>query len=288
MNAGINKMMQEWTPAWKYGDLVNTMKHTKKYGTTRAQRRGLARCNETTKGKRGYDTNSTSRKRTSSAQVRRRLWQARHMIRSERQRQRFGQALTHRGQVGRGTRDVTKTPPGLTMLHNDDGCTTTAQQDIAARATEYYGRLFGPPQDDDNEDTGYGMNLNELLRRLVGVEHWSHERGRCTMPEKQDDRTRRDFGRGSDGMGGELPVHPHDGGASDGMPRADDGVSGGERRAAKISPKACSDRRGGEHTHPCARTHMPCRARGARRYSSPPNIHMCARPPHPSLLSRPT
>lgn len=44
----VNHMMHEWTPSWKYDDLVNAMNHTKKYGTTRAQRRGRTRRNETT------------------------------------------------------------------------------------------------------------------------------------------------------------------------------------------------------------------------------------------------
>lgn len=58
---------------------------------------------------------------------------------------------------------MTKTPPGLTTLYNDDGSKTIAQQDIAAKATEYHRRLVGPPQTDDYDDTGYDMNLRELL-----------------------------------------------------------------------------------------------------------------------------
>lgn len=44
----INKVMPAWNPCWKYADLVNAIKHTKKYGTMRTQRRGRTRRNETT------------------------------------------------------------------------------------------------------------------------------------------------------------------------------------------------------------------------------------------------
>lgn len=94
-NADINHMMQEWTPVWKYRHLVNPMKYMEKYGMTRAQRRGLARHNETTTEKRARGERHATQTQKHSTQVCRRLWQARCKIRAERQPLRFGQVLTH-------------------------------------------------------------------------------------------------------------------------------------------------------------------------------------------------
>lgn len=104
--------------------------------------------------------------------VRRRLWQARRAIRAERQRQRLGQVLTHLGQGGWGKRDIMKVPPGLTILHNDNGAETAAPQEIAQKATEYYNSLFGPVQDDDGEGPGYGANVHELLHSDYNLWEW--------------------------------------------------------------------------------------------------------------------
>lgn len=36
--------------------------------------------------------------------------------------------------------------------------------DIAEQATEYYGGLFAPTTQDGSQETGYGMDLDDLLR----------------------------------------------------------------------------------------------------------------------------
>lgn len=169
----LQNMMQEWTPAWKYVDLANVMKHTKRYGANRAQRRGMPRHTETMTERKLRDELHTARKQQQRTQVCRRLWQARRTIRAERQRQRRGQVLTHLGQGGLGKRDIMKVPLGLTTtLHNDDGTKTTAQQEIAAKATAYYSALLGPLQYDEAEDTGYGVNMHEFLNGEYDLREW--------------------------------------------------------------------------------------------------------------------
>lgn len=59
------------------------------------------------------------------------------------------------------------------MLYNDDGSKTTAQEDIATKATMYYGELSAPHQNDENEDTGYMMVLSDLLANQYDLWEWN-------------------------------------------------------------------------------------------------------------------
>lgn len=76
----INTKIQEWNPSWKYHDLVNSMMHTKKYGTTRTQRRGRMRPDETMTERKLRGELRTARTQQQRTKVRRRLWQSRRAI----------------------------------------------------------------------------------------------------------------------------------------------------------------------------------------------------------------
>lgn len=149
---------------------VDAYDHVRYY---EAQRRSRPQGRSTTE-QRLRDQLHQATTQENKTKVRRRTWEERRRIQTEKARHRMGRVLANLRQGGWGKKDLSTNMTGMTTQNHDDGSITTTTKDIAAAATRYYGGLFVPMStDDDARNYGYDQNLKHFINQHFDL--WEYD-----------------------------------------------------------------------------------------------------------------